>query len=141
MDTSPEKTLHLIKLCVGCDSVAELAAWQKQRLKQMGEIIHITRQTPKRAEELLSGGSIYWVINGFVSVRQRIIELRPLLRDGVPHCGLVLDKELTRVRPRPRKAFQGWRYFEGKDAPPDLHSHNEELPEKILRELAQLGLI
>src|SRR6185437_437417 len=118
--------LHLIKLCVGVDTLQELADWQKKRLKekrakgQKPELIHITRQTPKRAQELLAGGSLYWVIKGQSSARQTLLELREVTRNGIPHCGLVYDRKLVPVRPRPRRAFQGWRYLEAKDAPPDI---------------------
>jgi len=142
-------TIHLIKLAVGPESLADLIAWQKQRLKDMKrkgqkpELMHVTRQTPKRAEELLDGGSLYWVIKGFICARQRLLELRPVTRDGVPHCALVLGKELVRVRLRPRRAFQGWRYLNAKDAPPDLvkGKGDEDLPEEMRRELAELGLL
>src|SRR6201996_9728258 len=118
--------LHLIKLCVGVDTLQELADWQKKRLKekrakgQKPELMHITRQFPKRAEELLDGGSLYWVIKGQIAARQKLIALRPLTRDGVPHCGLVYDKKLVPVIRRPRAAFQGWRYLDAADAPPDI---------------------
>jgi hypothetical protein len=141
--------LHLIKLCVGCDSLSDLAAWQKHRLKekrargQKPELIHVTRQMPKRADALLAGGSLYWVIKGQIAARQRLKELRPLKLKGVPHCGLVYDKTLVAVRPRPRSAFQGWRYFEPADAPPDLVAAkgDKNLPERLRRELAALGLL
>src|ERR1700761_4933549 len=100
--------LHLIKLCVGVDSLQELADWQKKRLKekrakgQKPELIHVTRQTPKRADELLDGGSLYWVIKGQIAARQKLLELRPMTVKGVPHCGLVYHKDLVAVRPRPR---------------------------------------
>src|ERR1700721_2075335 len=119
-------TIHLIKLSVGPDSLAELANWQAQRLRerqrkgQKPQLMHITRQTPRRADELLNGGSIYWVIKGWVCARQRLLELRPLVRGGIPHCGLVYDKEMVRVSPRPHRPFQGWRYLNPKDAPPDI---------------------
>lgn len=140
--------VHLIKLSVGPESLSDLAAWQAQRIKDMKrkgqkpELMHITRNKPKRAEEVLDGGSIYWVIKGFICARQRLLELRPLLKDGIPHCGLVYDKELVRVIPRPRRPFQGWRYFDPKAAPPDLKKQevNEEIPEKMLRELMEIGL-
>src|SRR3954465_12335370 len=99
--------LHLIKLCVGCDSLQDLAGWQKQRLKekkarsQKPELIHVTRQMPKRADELLDGGSLYWVIKGQIAARQKLLELRAVKKDGVPHCGLVYHKDLIPVRPRP----------------------------------------
>jgi hypothetical protein len=141
--------LHLIKLCVGVDSLQELADWQKKRLKekrakgQKPELIHVTRQTPKRADELLDGGSLYWVIRGQIMARQALIELREMKKNGVPHCGLVYDKKLVPVRPRPRRAFQGWRYFDGKDAPPDIAELKgaKGLPETLKRELAVLGLL
>ena len=77
-------TLHLIKLCVGISEIAELAAWQKKRLAQQRAagvkkpvLRHLTRNTPKRAEEILDGGSLYWVIRGVVRVRQRITGIKP----------------------------------------------------------------
>src|ERR1700742_5028403 len=141
--------LHLIKLCVGVDSLEELARWQKRRLAekkkkgQKPELIHITRQTPKRAEELLAGGSLYWVIKGQIAARQKVIALRPLTRDGVPHCGLVCDKKRVPGARRPRAAFQGWRYFEAKDAPPDIADVKgaKGLPAALQQELAALGLL
>ncbi len=141
--------LHLIKLCVGCDSLQYLADWQKQRLKekkargQKPELVHVTRQTPKREAELLDGGSLYWVIKGQIAARQPLVELRPMTVKGVPHCGLVYKKDLIPVRPRPRSAFQGWRYLEPADAPPDLAmgKGDDKLPENLRRELAALGLL
>jgi hypothetical protein len=141
--------LHLIKLCVGVDSLEELARWQKQRLAekkkkgQKPELVHVTRQTPKRAEELLAGGSLYWVIKGQIAARQRLLELRAMKHDGVPHCGLVYDKKLVPVARRPRAAFQGWRYFDPKDAPPDIAAIKgaKGLPPALQAELAALGLL
>jgi hypothetical protein len=141
--------LHLIKLCVGVESLEELARWQKKRLQdkkkkgQKPELIHITRQTPKRAAELLDGGSLYWVIKGQIAARQRLIALRPLVREGVPHCGLVYEKKLVPVMRRPRAAFQGWRYFDPKDAPADVGTLKgaKGLPEAMQQELSALGLL
>ena len=141
--------LHLIKLCVGVDSLKDLAAWQKKRLKekrdkgQKPELIHVTRQMPKRAEELLDGGSLYWVIKGQIMARQKLLELRAIKRNGMPHCGLVYHRELVPVSPRPRRAFQGWRYFEAADAPKDIAAikGGAGLPEALKRELAVLGLL
>lgn len=141
--------LHIIKLCVGCESLSDLAAWQKQRLKerrakgQKPELVHVTRMTPKRSDEVLDGGSLYWVIKGQIAARQKLLALRPVKKNGVPHCGLVYDKELVPVVARPRRAFQGWRYLEVQDAPPDLRKTKgaENLPEALQRELAALGLL
>jgi hypothetical protein len=143
-------SLHIIKLSVGSESFDDMAAWQKQRLKEMKargfspELIHVTRMTPKRASELLDGGSIYWVVKGGIIARQKLLELRPLKKDGVPHCGLVYDKNLIPVRWQPRRAFQGWRYLDGKDAPPDLKPgeiSEEAMPADMKKELRELGLL
>src|ERR1700754_759925 len=81
-DSTAKMPLHIIKLCVGCDSLAELADWQKKRLKekrakgQKPELVHITRMTPKRADEVLDGGSLYWVVKGQIMARQRLLDLR-----------------------------------------------------------------
>lgn len=136
-------TIHIIKLCVGAESVADLAQWHKQRQRHRQELMHITRNMPKRADEVLDGGSLYWVIKSFVCARQKILELRPLVIDGVNHCGLVLDSELVRTELHPRRAFQGWRYLEAKEAPRDLITRkgSDEVPEEMARELAELGLL
>jgi hypothetical protein len=140
--------LHLIKLSVGSESLADLKEWQSLRLKEMkakgrpAELIHITRQMPKRADELLDGGSIFWVIKGWIVARQKLLELRPMKRDGVPHCGIVYDKKFVPVQWRQRRAFQGWRYLEGKDAPRDRAEGGlDDLPEDVRLELAALGLL
>lgn len=141
--------LHIIKLCVGCDSLSDLADWQKQRLKekrakgQKPELVHVTRMMPKRADEVLDGGSLYWVIKGQIAARQTLLELRAMKWKGEPHCGLVYHKDLIAVSPRPRRPFQGWRYLEDKDAPPDLARSKgaKGLPEALQRELAALGLL
>ena len=141
--------LHIIKLCVGCDSLSDLADWQKKRLKQKRakgqkpELIQVTRMTPKRADEVLDGGSLYWVIKGQIAARQTLLALRPMTVKGAPHCGLVYDKQLVAVVARPRRAFQGWRYLTAEDAPPDLAKTKgaKGLPETMQRELAALGLL
>lgn len=141
-------TLHLIKLCVGVDSIEDLRSWQKDRLatlKKRGlklELKHTTRMAPKRREEILAGGSLYWVIRGYTAVRQRLIDIRPFVdKEGVPRCHLVYNKDLVMVSPRPRRAFQGWRYLDAKDAPPDIGKAGKGLPHKLQRELAALGLL
>jgi len=142
-------TLHLIKLCVGADSIDDLAQWQAKRLaerkKRSGkaEIVHTTRQTPKRADELLDGGSIYWVIKGVIRVRQLIKKIEPIVRDGQPRTKLVLDRKLVRVAPRQMRAFQGWRYLEPEQAPPDLSKGDTmaDMPPEMAAELKRLGLL
>lgn len=143
--------LHLIKLCVGCDSVADLEDWIKQKFKekkrrgQKAEHIHTTRMVPKRAAELTQGGSLFWVIRRQITCRERILAIRPFTdKDGIGRCRVVLDGKLVLVEPRPRSAFQGWRYLEAKEAPRDLARAAPgaaKMPEQMRRELRELGLL
>ena len=105
--------------------------------------MHTTRMVPKRRDEVLDGGSLFWVIKGFTAVRQRLIDIRPFVdKESVPRCHLVYDNDLVVVSPRPRRAFQGWRYLDPNDAPPDVGKGNGgDLPDKLRRELAELGLL
>jgi hypothetical protein len=100
---------------------------------------------PKRAAELTDGGSLFWVIRGEIACRQRIRAVRPFRdKDGIGRCGLVLDPKVVLVAPRPFRAFQGWRYLAAKDAPRDLAKAvpgAAAMPEKLRRELSQLGLM
>jgi hypothetical protein len=141
--------LHIIKLCVGADSIADLKAWQDQcvaRPRQKGrppEPYHVTRMAPSRRAEVLDGGSLYWVIRGVAAVRQRIVDLVEVQdEDGIKRCAIVLDPELVITRPAPRKAFQGWRYLKPEDAPADLaagEADGSDLPEALRRQLVELG--
>jgi hypothetical protein len=143
--------LHLIKLAVGCDSVRDLEDWIKQKLREKRkrgekpERIHTTRMVPKRADELIDGGSLYWVIRGEITCRERIFKVRPFVdKDGVGRCQLVLDPKVILVQSRPYRAFQGWRYLTAKDAPRDLDKAAPgaaAMPEKMRRELRELGLM
>ena len=143
--------LHLVKLCVGCDSVKELRAWIRERLAEKkrrrlpAEHVHTTRMTPKRGGELLDGGSLYWVIRGEIACRQRLLDLRPVVdKDGVPRCQLVLQPKVVLTEPRPCRAFQGWRYLEPHEAPQDLDRAAPGwtgMPDRLRRELRDLGLL
>jgi hypothetical protein len=144
-------TLHLIKLCVGCDSIQDLEEWieenraHHQRLNRPYEQTHTTRMVPKRADRLVAGGSLYWVIKGQIACRQRLLEIRPFTDSGgIGRCHLVLEPVVVAVQPRPYRPFQGWRYVEAKDAPGDLGDAVGDLlrmPENLRRELAELGLL
>ena len=144
-------TLHLIKLCVGCDSVNDLEDWIREKLKQRRkrrlslEHMHRTRMVPKRSDELRDGGSLYWVIRGEIMCRQRLLDVRPFVdKEGVGRCHLVLEPKLVLVEPRPYRAFQGWRYLAQNDAPRDLDRAApgaKNMPEALRRELRGLGLL
>ncbi len=138
--------LHLIKLSVGTDDVADLANWQSGPGRgHDGLPRHVTRMWPKREAELLDGGSIYWTIKGVVLCRQRIFRLDEVQGgDGIPRCALILDPELVRVTPTPRRPFQGWRYLPHPEAPRDLgrfQDGEEELPPKLSLALAEFGVV
>lgn len=142
--------LHLIKLCVGCESIEDLASWQAERLRQRrkaGErnpqLFHRTFQMPKRRAELLAGGSLYWVFRGLVLARQRIVGLEPRIgADGIGRCAIRLDPEVVRTAPQPRRPFQGWRYLRPEDAPRDLSAAaGSELPAGLVAELAGFGVL
>jgi hypothetical protein len=138
--------VNLLKLSVGSDSVADLAAWQNSQRGHWprGRAVHVTRMWPKREAEILAGGSIYWVIKGVVQVRQRILGLERIEgHDGHPHCALLLDPELLRTAPVPRRPFQGWRYLDPADSPPDLAGGktDECLPPELSAALSDLGLL
>lgn len=144
-------TLNLVKLCVGVDTVEDLEGWIKYRLEERrrnGEPVeqfHTTRMIPKRVDELLDGGSLYWVIRGNIQVRQRLLEVRPFRdADGIRRCRLVLEPNLVLTAWQPRRPFQGWRYLESKDAPADMAAGDDgfaDLPAEFRQELAELGLL
>lgn len=137
-------TLHLIKLAVGTEDIADLRRWQRLRRKERGFSAFYTRNTPRRAEELLDGGSIYWVIKGYVRVRQRLKGFTSTVNeDGEPRCIVAYDMTLVPTVLMPKRPFQGWRYLEGKDAPRDLKGAkgDPDLPPKMIEELRSLGLL
>jgi hypothetical protein len=139
--------LHLQKLSVGTENVADLAAWQASKRAQAPDGLprHVTRMWPKRAEELLSGGSIYWVVKGSLLCRQRIIRLDEYIgTDTIRRCAIVIDPELIRVVPSLKRPFQGWRYLKPEDAPKDLpagRENEEALPPSLSAALAEIGIL
>lgn len=139
--------LHLSKLAVGVQDLKQLRAWQAERARRDPPLRHRTRNFPRRAEEIIDGGSIYWVINGFMSVRQRILDItEDHWSDGTACTGLILDPRLVSVAARQTKPFQGWRYLSPEDAPIDLRARPEPrgvgmLPPALRRELQALCLL
>jgi hypothetical protein len=140
-------TVHLQKLSVGSESIQTLADWQNhvvsRRVKQglSGHYVHVTRMFPKRREEILDGGSIYWVIKGNILCRNRIVGLEETTKNGHRACAIMMAPELIPVFPTPRRAFQGWRYLQDGDQPADLTGivSGEELPPSFRAKLIELG--
>jgi hypothetical protein len=139
--------IHLVKLSVGTETVEDLLAWQSSTLAQGsdGYPRHVTRMWPKREEALLKGGSIYWVIKGFLQCRQEILRLDEVIGgDGIRRCAIVLDPTIVRTATAKKRPFQGWRYLEPDQAPIDLPgrlSEEEPLPAKLAGALADIGVI
>jgi hypothetical protein len=133
-------SLHLVKLCVGVDRVEQLTEWGRlERGRGLAPIVH-TRQTPKRAAEILDGGSLYWVIKGVILCRQAVVRIDTFEEAANARCEIELAPEVVLTAPQPRRAFQGWRYFEAKDVPPDLTTDEAEgLPPEVARELRAIG--
>lgn len=144
-------SLHLIKLCVGAESIEDLREWvSRKALTAIAaglepHSFHTTRMVPKRTEELLEGGSLYWVIKGQVQARQSLIGIETFTDgEGIGRCNLLLGPEVVETELQPRRAFQGWRYLKVNEAPRDLASLSgggAELPLELRRELAELGLL
>jgi len=139
--------LHLIKLCVGVDSIEDLIAWRARNTPKGAETRsqHVTRMWPKRAEELLDGGSLYWVIKGSIQARQRIIALDEVIgQDGIRRCAIVMDPQISRPSHAFRRPFQGWRYLKTEDAPrhlPQGRKSEDVLPDTLNRALADIGVL
>jgi len=140
--------LNLIKLCVGVEALDDLQDWSVRRLEFMrrqdakAHLFHTTRMVPKRAEALLDGGSLYWVIKGQVQARQQLVDIEPFVDgEGIQRCHLILGDEVVPTVWQPRRAFQGWRYLDAKDAPADASANDADLPGHLRAELGDLGLL
>ncbi|MDC1399211.1 DUF1489 domain-containing protein [Yoonia sp.] len=140
------KTVNMLKLSVGTEDIAGLQEWQNTRRAQTDDGLprHVTRMWPKRGEEILNGGSIFWVIKGVILCRQPILHLDEYLSaDGIRRCSIVCQTGLIRVEATPKRAFQGWRYLAVEDAPrdlPDGRQDEEALPPELSKALAAIGV-
>jgi hypothetical protein len=140
--------LHLLKMAVGIADIDELRRVRAARIKQHGRSWVYTRNRPRRAEAVLAGGSIYWVIRGQIRVRQLITGLNSE-RDqkGRAYCQIEVDPQLVPTLWRPWRPFQGWRYLSPSDVPPDAPGGWQipdgaagAMPERLIAELRSLGL-
>ena len=135
-------SLHLLKLAVGIDDIDHLRQIRKARAVERGGNWVSTRNRPRRAQEVLAGGSIYWVIRGHIRVRQRVTGFRGERDDtGRSYCRIEVDAELVPTLLRACRPFQGWRYLSPKDAPADRSAAGEPPHDRMLAELRALGLI
>jgi hypothetical protein len=138
--------MHLIKLCVGTPTVEDLVQWRAERRAQGhgradGLNVHRTRMMPKRRDEIIGVGSLYWVMSGKVRCRQRIVGLEPATNaEGISFCDILLDPAVIKTAPLPKRPFQGWRYLKPGDAPADLEGGPAD-DSAMVEDLARLGLI
>ncbi len=135
--------LHLIKLCVGVSSVDELESWVAECLSRGQPREHVTRMFPQRHAEIVPGGSLYWVIKGFIMCRQPLEGFEQVRGDdGINRCRILFKPQTIHVKPVPRRAFQGWRYLDAADAPPDAPKlSSDQISDSMRRDLAELGLL
>jgi len=139
--------LHLQKLSVGTQSVEGLEEWHKDPRSHGPDGLprHVTRMWPKREAALLEGGSIFWVIQGLIQCRQRILRLDEVIgSDGIRRCAIVLEPGLVRTTTAPKRPFQGWRYLADSDAPKDLPANRQSedaLPADLSAALADIGVL
>ncbi len=142
-----KRHVHLLKVCVGTQSVESLAQFQAARRRSAGlpSPEHMTRSRPRRSDEILNGGSLYWVIRGLIMARQRILALdQRRCSDGITRCAIILSQQIIRTQNVPRRPFQGWRYLEPHSAPSDIGDMAESeqtLPPAIESQLDQFGVI
>lgn len=141
-----ESQVNLVKLCVGADSVEDLAEWQQGQARHWppGRAVHVTRMWPRRAADVLAGGSLYWVIRGVILCRQRILALEDQRgEDGIVRCAIHLDARIHRTEAVPRRPFQGWRYLAPRETPRDLPAARAaaaSLPPALAAALAEIGV-
>jgi hypothetical protein len=142
----PVAKVHLLKLSVGSESVDSLRDWQTRRSAQRrdGRPYHLTRMWPKRADDVLEGGSIYWVIQGAILARQRITGFEEMIGDdGIRRCAIFLAADIVRTEAMRKRPFQGWRYLDPGDAPRDLPADrrkSDELPPALEAALSEFGV-
>lgn len=139
-------TIHLKKLCVGAKDVNELFKRQIFIREKYKETIHITRMYPKRYEELIDGGSIYWIFKGYIRARQNILGMnRYIGEDKINRCKILLSEKIILTTPKKSRPFQGWRYLKNKDIPKDDILYDplsyDNSNEELISELSKLGLV
>jgi hypothetical protein len=142
--------INLVKLCVGIDSLAHLESFRAEKRQHARETgaedmtTHVTRMWPRRADEILQGGSLYWVIKGVIQARQQIVRFDERIGgDGIRRCAIIMSPEIIQTQSAIRRPFQGWRYLEQAAAPPDLYRKNkasDDLPIDMQIALAEIGL-
>ena len=138
--------LHLVKMAVGATDIEHLRRVRAERLAQRGWGAVYTRNHPRRVEAVLDGGSLYWVIKGQIRARQRILGFHSERDDnGRAYCLIEIDEMVVPTLPRAFRPFQGWRYLPPADAPKDAPGGPAgdfaALPDHMLAELRELGLI
>jgi len=128
--------LNMTKIAYRSKSIETLREWV-----EAGEEAHMrTRYRPTRHGEMI-GGSLYWIMDHAIVARCEILGFQER-QDG--HWTIRLQPELVLVQPKHKRAHQGWRYLEAKNAPRDLNDGEEAsdaIPGRLAGRLTKLGLI
>lgn len=141
--------LHILKVAAGISSLEQLKRVITQYSyndPELGHIMHMSsRNTPKRAEELLDGGSVFWIIKRSIVARAPLVAIREDERlDGKKGCQMCIRPEVILTIPQPKRGFQGWRYLKAEDAPADLMEGTKDTGQgspELAAELRTLGLL
>ena len=142
-------TVHLLRVGVGIEDIAHLRRVLARNTETGADgrpwVTVTTRFTPRRAADVLDGGSLYWIIKRQVRARQAVLAIETIVGEGgKPRCAFRLSPELVLTEPQPRRPHQGWRYYPPEDAPPDLAPSDGDLadmPDEMRGALRELGLI
>jgi hypothetical protein len=139
--------LHLSRVAYGCATLAELELRISARAAQSGADVPLgltTRYQPKRWPETI-GGSLYWIIAHQIVARSPLVGYAEAgdWGDGKQRTDILIAPQIILVRPQAKRAHQGWRYLESKDAPADLSvsCDTQSMPTELVQALSNLGLV
>lgn len=142
-------SVHLLKPALGIQDLYEFAVRQKARwMDHDGRLVYPvwTSRKPQRAEELLDGGSLYWIVKKQILCRQAVLDIIPYQQEGdeKPSYLILCSPDLVRTQSVKKKPFQGWRYLEAENAPADqgvLRVDDQPPPPALEKILREAGLI
>ena len=144
--------VNLVKIAVGVTSVEELSLRQAEFLKKINDkkfpyFYHSTRMMPKKHEDIISNGSLYWVVKGVICARQKVIDIVKFEdTDGKKRCKIFLAAEIVKTKPVRKRPFQGWRYLKKHITPEDLNepikaNFDSNIPIQLQKQLLEMGVL
>ncbi|OUX43509.1 hypothetical protein CBE37_02070 [bacterium TMED277] len=144
--------VNLVKIAVGVTTVEELILRQTEFLKKINDknfpyFYHSTRMMPKKYEDIISNGSLYWVIKGAICARQKVLDIVKFEdTDGKKRCKIFLAPEIKKTKPVRKRPFQGWRYLKKHITPQDLNepiktTFDSNIPLDVQKQLLEMGVL